>query len=186
MWNLSSDIWALPSEMSDVSDDFHEHCLWHRLLLLNIMHRLTISSAGYRSGYEFTKDTLTGDLFSVFFFYPRPVLAFGYCRCLRVCVCVCVSVNHAFVHAITHQPFKLGSLNLDQRCKRPWLRALLFCGKIDHDLQGQIELQSQNLLHFELVHAITHHQLKLQFPNLEQKMHLSTVQIPTNFGLDWN
>ena len=24
------------------------------------------------------------------FFYPRPVLAFGYCRCLRVCVCPCV------------------------------------------------------------------------------------------------
>ena len=23
-------------------------------------------------------------------FYPRPVLAFGYCRCLRVCVCMCV------------------------------------------------------------------------------------------------
>ena len=40
---------------------------------------------------------------------------------------------------------------------------------IDLDLQGQIELQSQNLPHFELVHAITHHQLKLQFPNLEQK-----------------
>ena len=40
---------------------------------------------------------------------------------------------------------------------------------IDRDLQGQIELQSQNLPHFELVHAITHHQLKLQFPNLEQQ-----------------
>ena len=58
---------------------------------------------------------------------------------------------------------------------------------IDCDLQGQIELQSQNLPHFELVHAITHHQLKLQFPNLEQKYILvSTVQIRTNFGLDWN
>ena len=55
-------------------------------------------------------------------FYPRPVLAFGYCRCLRVyvCVCVCVSVNHELVQAIIHQPFKLGSPNLDQRCKRPW------------------------------------------------------------------
>ena len=101
-------------------------------------------------------------------FYPRPVLAFGYCRCLRVCVCVRVSVSHEFIRAITHQPFKLGSPNLDQRCKRPSLRALLFCGMIDRDLQGQIELQSQNLPHFELVHAITHHQLKLQFPNLEQ------------------
>ena len=25
-------------------------------------------------------------------FYPRPVLAFGYCHSLRLCVCVCVSV----------------------------------------------------------------------------------------------
>ena len=39
---------------------------------------------------------------------------------------------------------------------------------IDSDLQGQIELQSQNLPHSDIVHAITHHQLKLQFPNLEQ------------------
>ena len=39
---------------------------------------------------------------------------------------------------------------------------------IDRDFQGQIELQSQNLPHFELVHAITHHQLKLQFWNFEQ------------------
>ena len=51
-------------------------------------------------------------------FYPRPVLAFGYCRCLRVCVCVCLSVNHHLVRAVTHQPFKLESPNLDQRCKR--------------------------------------------------------------------
>ena len=28
-------------------------------------------------------------------FYPRPVLAFGYCRCLRVCVCVRVSVRQS-------------------------------------------------------------------------------------------
>ena len=26
-------------------------------------------------------------------FYPRPVMAFGYCRCLRVCVCVCPSIT---------------------------------------------------------------------------------------------
>ena len=43
-----------------------------------------------------------------------------------------------FVRAITHHPFKLGSLNLDHRCKRPWLRSLLFWGVIDPDLQGQI------------------------------------------------
>ena len=73
-------------------------------------------------------------------FYPRPVLAFGYCRCLRLCVCVsvCLCVNHLLVRAITRDLFKLGSPNLDQRCKRPWLRSLLFLGPIDLDLQGQI------------------------------------------------
>ena len=87
-------------------------------------------------------------------FYPRPVMAFGYCRCLRlsvcVCVCVCVSVNHQFVRTITCHPLKLQSPNLDQKCKRPWLRSLLFLGFIDLDLQGQIELKSQNLPHFGL------------------------------------
>ena len=116
-------------------------------------------------------------------FYPRSVLALGCCRCLCVCVYVCVSVNHEFVRAITHQPFKLGSPNLDQRCKRPWLRALLFCGMIDHDPQGQIELQSQNLPRFELVHAITHHQLKLQFPNLKQKCILALFRSLPILGL---
>ena len=123
---------------------------------------------------------LTCNVLGDYTFYPRPVLAIGYCRCLRLSVCVsvrpsvCVCGKHLLVRAITQHPFKLGSPNLDNRCKRPWLRSLLFWGVIDLDLQGQIELQSQNLPHFELVHAITHHQLKLQFSNLE------------HFGLDWN
>ena len=93
-----------------------------------------------------------------------------------VCVCVCLSVNHQFVRAITHQPFKLESPNLDQRCKRPWLRSLLFLGTIDLELQGQIELKSQNLPHFELVHAISNHQLKSVFPNLGQKYILALLR----------
>ena len=75
-------------------------------------------------------------------FYPRPVLAFGYCRWLRLCVCVslclCVCINHGLVHTITHHSFKLESPNLEQRCKRPWLRSLRVLGVIDLDLQGQI------------------------------------------------
>ena len=113
-------------------------------------------------------------------FYPRPVLAFGYCRCLGLSVSPSVT---KFVCPITHYPFKLGSPNLDQRCKRPWLRSLWFCGMIDCDFQGQIELQSKNLPHFELVHAITHHQSKLQFPNLEQKCILALFRSLTILGL---
>ena len=43
-------------------------------------------------------------------FYPRPVLAFRYCRCLRLCVSVCLSVsvciNHKFVRVITRSPIQ--------------------------------------------------------------------------------
>ena len=73
------------------------------------------------------------------YFYPRPVLAFGYCRLPpSVCLCVCVCVNHLLVRAITCRPFKLESPNLDQKSKTPWLRSLLFWGLIDLELQGQI------------------------------------------------
>ena len=34
---------------------------------------------------------------------------------------------------------------------------------IDHDLQGEIERQSQNLPHFEFAHAITRHQFEVNF-----------------------
>ena len=110
-------------------------------------------------------------MFTWLHFYPRPVLAFGYCHHLRlwVCVSVCVCINHELVRTITHRPFKLGSPNLDQRCKTPGFRTLLFSGMIDLDLQGQIELESQILPHFELVYTITHQPYKLESPNLDRK-----------------
>ena len=74
-------------------------------------------------------------------FYLRPVLPSDIViACICVCVSVCLSlcVNHLLVHAITQDPFKLGSPNLDQRCETPWLRPKLFCRVINLDLQGQI------------------------------------------------
>ena len=88
-------------------------------------------------------------------FWPSGVVVA--CVCVSVCMCVCVSVNHELVRAIIHQPFTLGSPNLVQRSKTPWLRSLSFFGAIDLDLQGQIKLQTQNWPHFELVQTITHH-----------------------------
>ena len=69
-------------------------------------------------------------------FYLRPVLAFSYCLSLHLSVCP--RVNPEFVCAITCDPFKPRSPNLDQRWKTPWLRSLLFCEVIDCDLQSQI------------------------------------------------
>ena len=146
--------------------------------MISLTSRITTLNFGQVSGL-LRYAALTG-LTSQWMIFTR-VLAFGYCRCLRACVCMCVSVNHKFVRAITHQITK--SPNLDQICKRPWLRVLLFCGMIDCDLQGQIEPQNQNVSHFELVHAITHHQLKLQFLNLEQKCILALFRSLPILGL---
>ena len=81
-------------------------------------------------------------------------MAFGYCHRLRLSVCVymCVCVRQSSVCPDDNLlPVKLQSPKLDQKGKTPWLRPLLFLGFIDLDLQGQIELQSQNLPHFGLV-----------------------------------
>ena len=123
--------------------------------------------------------------FCAIHFYPRPVLAFGYCRCLRLSVCPSVRVcgNHLLVRAITRHPFKLGSPNLDHRCKRPWLRSLLFWGVIDLDLQGQIKLQSQKLPHFELLGTITHHLFKLGSPNLGKRCKIPGLRLLLTLGL---
>ena len=54
---------------------------------------------------------------------------------------------------------------------------------IDRDLQVQIQLKCQNLPHFEVVHAITNHQFKLQFPNLEHKCTLALLRSLPILGL---
>ena len=122
---------------------------------------------------------LNWKFFFFFAFYPRPVLAFGYCRCLRLCVRPSVRVcgNHLLVCAITHHPFKLGSPNLDHSCKRPWLRSLLFWGVID------LDLQSQKLPHFELVGTITRHLFKLGSPNLGQRCKIPGLRFLIILGL---
>ena len=139
----------------------------------------------------------------LFTFYPRPVLAFGHCRCLRLSVCVCVRpcVNHELVRAITHHPLKLGSPNLNHQCKIPWLRSLLFfffCffffffflggggGGCDYPWSWRSNSTSnKNLSHFEPVRAITHHPFKLGLPNLDQRCLNTLVKIPVVLGIDW-
>ena len=57
-------------------------------------------------------------------FYPRPVLAFGYCHRLGVCVCV----SPFFVRAITHPTFQLESSNLDQQIQQILLKCPIVFG----------------------------------------------------------
>ena len=106
-----------------------------------------------------------------------------------VCVCVCVSVNHELVRAIIHQPFKLGLPNLDQRCKRPWLRNLLFSGTIDLDLQGQkynFKVKIYPILSMWVCPCDKSPPIEVSISKFGPKMHLSTVKVPIDFGLDWS
>ena len=122
-----------------------------------------------------------GDKFGPIFFYPRPVLAFGYCRCLRVCVCL--SINHQLVRAITHQPFKLESQNLDQRCKRPWLRSLCFLGWLTLNFKVKSYLKVK--IYPSLSLSVWSPPTEVSISKFGPKMHLSTVKVPIDFGLDW-
>ena len=113
-----------------------------------------------------------------------PEASFGL-RVLSLPASVSPSVTK-FVRAITHYAFKLESANLDQRCKRLWLRSLLFCGMIDYDLQGKIELQTSKFTTFWACLCHNSPLIEVTISKFRTNMHLSTVQIPTNFGLDWN
>ena len=105
-----------------------------------------------------------------------------------VCMYMCLSVNHELVRAIIHQPFKLGSPNLDHRCKRPWLRSLLFCWVIGGDLQGQLELECQVYPIFGLWVCPGDKSIpnNVRLSEFGPKMHLSTFKVPIDFGIDWS
>ena len=147
----------------DFMVDFKASQMWHR-----DFHFLTLSWNIY---YIFLYILMNKK--KMIFFLPKAsfglrVLSLPASVCLCVHPSVCMCGKQLLVRAITHHPFKVESPNLDYRYKRPLLRSLLFWGLIDLDLQGQIQLQSQNLPHFELVCAITHHPFKLGPPNLDQ------------------
>ena len=106
----------------------------------------------------------SSELISTVHFYPRQVLAFGYCHRLRLCVYVYQSLacphdnssphdlqgqiwlkssnlpHFELFRPITHHLLKLESQNLDHRCKTTWLRSLLFWGLIDVDLHVNFDI----------------------------------------------
>ena len=87
--------------------------------------------------------------------------------CVYGSVCSCVCFNHELVRTITHRSFKLGSPNLDQRCKTPWCRSLSFLNDRPWTSRSNLT-ESQILPHFELVRTITHQQFKLESPNVDR------------------
>ena len=97
--------------------------------------------------------------------YPGEFLAFRYCRCL--CLCVCPCVNHEIVCTITLDPFKLGSPNLDLRCKTPYLRSLL--STLTFKVKFNFKFKFDPILSLKFVFEITHHPFKLGSSNIGQR-----------------
>ena len=117
-------------------------------------------------------------------------MAFEYCQRLRlwfcVRVCVCVFINQELVRTITHRSFKLGSPNLDQRCKAPWFRSLLVSSDDRHWPSRSNLAWKSNFTPFW---ACPHHNssaFQARSTKFGPKRHLSTVKIPINFGLGFD
>ena len=108
-------------------------------------------ACSYEVGFELSSahiDVVMSELKSIMKmlnFHMGPILAFGYCRCLRLPLRLSIlCVNLGLICMITWHPFNLESPNVDWKSKTSWLRSLLFWGLIDLDLQGKIWLENPN------------------------------------------
>ena len=91
--------------------------------------------------------------------------------------------NHVLVRAITHHPLKLGSPNLDLRCKRPWLRSLPIV------LGGVWPWPSRSILtsksKFTPFWACLHDNSSHVQAKFEPEVQNTLIKIPIVFGVDW-
>ena len=109
-------------------------------------------------------------------FYPRSVLAFGYCRCLRLSVRVSVCQSRACPR--DNSPLVQASITkFGVHMQKTLVKNPIVLGVIDLDLQGQFQLRSLNLSHLELVCMITCHQFKLESPYVDQKCILIQLRL---------
>ena len=121
-------------------------------------------------------------------FYPRPVLAFGYCHCLRLCVCPCVRVcvyqslacPHDNSSAVQARITKLGWETQNTLVKKPII------------LEGDRPWPSRSNLtwksNFTSFWACPHDNFSffsVRITKFGPEMHLSTVKKPVVVGVDW-
>ena len=103
---------------------------------------------------------------------------------LPVSVCVCVCINHLIVRTITGHLFMLGSPNLVQRSKTPWLRFLLFWGQMTLTFKVKFNFK----LKIDPILSLPNHRsppILVRISKFGQQMHFRTVKIPVNLGLEW-
>ena len=119
-----------------------------------------------------------------FFYYPRPVLAFGYCHRLRLWVCVCVYQSRACPHD-NSSPIQARITKFGPEMQNTLVWVPIVFGD-DRPWSSRSNLTWKS--NFTSFWACSHHYssaIQARITKFGPKMHLRTVKIPTNFGLDW-
>ena len=114
-------------------------------------------------------------------FYPRPVLASWYCCWLRPSIRP--SVRHQVCPHDNSTP-KLGSPNLDHRCKRPWLRSLLFWGWLTLTFKVKFNFNSK-FTPFWACPWDSSSPIQARATKFRPEVQNTLVKIPIVLGFDW-
>ena len=117
-------------------------------------------------------------------FYPRPVLAFRYCRCLRLCVRVCVYQSLACPH--DNSPLVQARITkFGTKVQKTLVKVAIVFGD-DQQWPSRSNLTwKSNFTSFWACPPHNSLAVQARITKFGPKMHLSTVKIPIDFGLDW-
>ena len=121
-------------------------------------------------------------------FYPRPVLAFGYCRCLRLCVCVsvCPYVCQSLACPRDNSgPVQARIAKFGPKMQKTLVKVPIVLGG-NWPWPSRSNLTSNSKL--TPFWACPNHYsppILVRISKFGQQMHFSTVKIPVNSGLDW-
>ena len=119
-------------------------------------------------------------------FYPRPVLAFGYCRCLRLYVCVCPSVCQSLACPRDNSgPVQARIAKFGPKMQKTLVKVpIVLRGNWPWPSRSNLTSKSE----FTPFWACPDHYstpILVRISKFGQQMHFSTVKIPVNSGLDW-
>ena len=118
----------------------------------------------------------------IYSFYPRPVLASGYCRCLCLCVCVYQSLAcpHDNSSPVQASITKFGPEKQNTLVKIP----IVLGGNWPRPSRSNLTSNSK-LTPFWACPNHYSPPILVRISKFGQQMHFSTVKIPVNSGLDW-